>query len=66
MWANNKVRHQPAYEANDVDMLGTQIKFDTTCWFLRPIRPAAFDLGFNRTFASKRVSTEMSTKTSQN
>ena len=61
MWASNKVRQKPCYKANDFDMLGTQIKFDTnpslisadlriaiikfdtTCWFLRPIHPAAVD-----------------------
>jgi hypothetical protein len=42
LWANNKVRYKPGYEANDLDMLGTQIKFDTACRLLRPIRPAAF------------------------
>ena len=43
LWVNNKVRREPGYEANDVDMLGMQIKFDATCWFLRSIRPAAVD-----------------------
>jgi hypothetical protein len=57
LWANNKVRHKTGYEANDVDMLGTQKSLIQTqveapqisglqqhnLLVPHPIRPAAFD-----------------------